>query len=143
MNPTLRNFCFALLALAMALPAAAASLSAPKMIAVYFTADWCPSCKILGPVLEEARAQGKLDRKDILFVKMDFSNAHTTHQSGLLANALGMAPFVKKQGGGTGYVAVLAADKTTELLRFGRKAASADIVAAFNELLESAPAAQK
>ncbi len=115
--------------------AQAYELPKPKVIAVFFSADWCPSCKQLAPVLEEARKVGEFDKKDILFVKLDLTDKATIHQSILLSSALGIAPFVQKQGSSTGYVALLSADKTTELARFDRTATAADIVAGVEKQL--------
>lgn len=77
-----------------------------KLLALYFYADWCPVCKGLSPKLTQARKDG-LDNKDILFVTLNLTDAATIHQSLLLADALGVGDFVRKQGSGTGYVAVL------------------------------------
>lgn len=115
--------------------AKAYELPKPKVIAVFFSAEWCPACKQLAPVLEEARKEGGFNTKDILFVKLDLTDKATIHQSILLASALGIAPFVQKQGSSTGYVALLGADKTTELARFDRTATAADIVAGIEKQL--------
>ena len=96
-----------------------------KVIAVYFYADWCPICKLLSPEVAEARKT--LDAQDILFVTMNLTNKTTIHQSVLLAQALGFGDYVKKQGSGTGYIAVLNADSKTELLRLEKGAKSEDI----------------
>lgn len=119
----------------LTLNANAAELAAPKLYAVYFTAEWCPSCKVLGPNYAKAREEGKLDAKDVLFLKLDLTDKTSIHQSVLLASAVGIGPYVQKQGSSTGYVALLAADKTTELARFDRSTSSADIIAAIEKHL--------
>jgi thiol-disulfide isomerase/thioredoxin len=115
--------------------ALAYELPKPKLLIVYFTADWCPNCKILSPILAEARSKGALDDKDVLFVDMNLTDKPSIHQSILLASALGIAPFVQKQGSATGYVALLAADKTTELARFDRSATAAEMIASVEKHL--------
>lgn len=110
-------------------------LPKPKVIAVFFSAEWCPACKQLAPALEAARKEGGFNTKDILFVKLDLTDKASVHQSILLSSALGIVPFVQKQGGSTGYVALLGEDKTTELARFDRTATAADIVAVIEKQL--------
>ena len=127
MKTMMRNAVMVLMMGLFAMPTAAYELPKPKLIAVFFSASWCSSCKILGPELDTARQQADLDKKDILFVKLDLSDKASIHQSILLSSALGIAPFVQKQGSSTGYVALLAADKTTELTRFDRSSKAQDI----------------
>ena len=111
--------------------ASAAGLQAPKRIAVYFYADWCPNCKILSPALTEARKEADLDNKDILFVTLNLTDKATIHQSILLAQQLGIGEFVKAQGSATGYVAVLDAKTKKELTRIDRTSDAKAIEAAF------------
>ena len=128
MKEILRGFVIAFLVLLTVGQALAYESPQPKLIAVFFSASWCPSCKILTPELDAARSKGALDSKDILFVTLDLSDKASIHQSILLASALGILPFVQKQGSSTGYVAVLAADKSTELARFDRTTKAEAIV---------------
>jgi thiol-disulfide isomerase/thioredoxin len=114
---------------------AARELPSPKLIAVYFHADYCPNCKILGPTLAAARKEGALDTKPVLFVTLDLTRPESIHQSILNASALGIAPYVQKQGSGTGYVALLSADGKTELARFERTATTNDIITAITSQL--------
>ena len=115
-------------------------LPTPKLIAVYFWASWCPNCKLLSPVLDQARETGALDHQDVLFVKLDLSDKASIHQSVLLASALGIAPFVQAQGSATGYVAILGPDKKTELKRFDRTNSAEEIRGFISKTLASAPA---
>jgi thiol-disulfide isomerase/thioredoxin len=135
MKTMLRNAMMALMMGLLAMKATAYELPKPTLYALYFTADWCPNCKALTPVLEQARKEGKLDAKDVLFVKLDLTDKTTIHQALLLSSAIGVAPFVQKQGSSTGYVALVAADKTTELARFDRTAKAEDIIAAIEKNL--------
>ena len=118
-------------------PAMAYELPKPKLIAVYFSASWCPNCKILGPVLDEARKTGELDNKAVLFVTLDLSDAASIHQSVMLAQSLGIAAYVQAQGSSTGYVALLAADTKTEITRFDRTSSVQAIVSGVNQALEA------
>ncbi len=93
---------------------------APKYYALTFYADWCGSCKILDPAITEARENAALDKSEILFITMDFTDKETIHQSLMLSNALGLSPFVKKAGSKTGYMVVLDANSMEEIERFDK-----------------------
>ena len=80
---------------------AAEAGSQPKIIAVKFHADWCGTCKVMGPVFTDLR--NKLDGKPVLFVELDFTNATTRHQAMLLASALGISQALKENPG-TGFI---------------------------------------
>lgn len=105
----------------------ARELPAPKLLAVYFYADWCSNCKLLSPKISEARTRGVLDKKNILFVTMNLTDKTTIHQSILLAQALGIGDYLKAQGSATGYMAVLDASSKKELTRFDSAQSSSDI----------------
>lgn len=113
----------------------ARELAEPEYLAVYFYADWCPNCKILSPKLEEVKAKDNLNKEDILFVKFDLTDKTRIHQAILLAQALGIGEYLKSQGSGTGYLAVLSADTKEEILRFDGTATSDDIHDGFKNLL--------
>ncbi len=108
--------------------ARAAELAKPDWIAVYFYADWCPKCKVLSPKFQEARKQGGLDDKNILFVKLDLTDKTRIHQSVMLAQTLGIGDYLKAQGSATGYVAILDAKTGQEKLRFNSSASVQDII---------------
>lgn len=76
----------------------------PKLIVVKFHANWCGSCKALGPVLEDLT--NKLDGKSVLFTQLDFTNNTSKHQTQLLASALGIKDVVEKNNG-TGFLLVI------------------------------------
>lgn len=111
-------------------------LPKPKLIGVYFYADWCANCKLLAPKLQEAREKGKLDSKKILFVKLDLTNKTTINQASMEAHALGIGDFVQKQGSGTGYLVVLDANSKKEQARFLSSSSSADIQKKIEVLLK-------
>lgn len=106
-----------------------------KVLAVLFYADWCPNCKILDPKIAEARETGALDKKNVLFVTMNFTDKTTIHQSLLLARALGIDDYVRAQGSGTGYLVLLDAGTKQEVGRFDRESSTADILKAIDERL--------
>ncbi len=85
------------------------------LYAVSFHADWCGGCKILGPNIKKARGHADLDNKNVLFVKLDLTDATTRHQSTLMASALGLEDFYKENNGKTGFV-LLVNSKTGKIL---------------------------
>lgn len=100
----------------------------PKLIAVYAYASWCPNCKKLSPEIEKARSEGELNGQDVLFITLDLSDKASIHQAQLLAQAMGLADFLKAQGSATGYLALLEASTSTELARLDSKSTSQDII---------------
>ena len=111
-------------------------LPKPKLLALYFYADWCANCKILAPKLQEARDKGQLDSKKILFVKLNLTDKVTINQSSMEAQALGIGDFVQKQGSGTGYVVLLDALSKKELARFLSNNSADEIRKKTEELLK-------
>jgi len=68
-------------------------LSADRPVLVEFTADWCPPCKMIAPVLDQiARDEG--DRLKIVSLDVD-ANPETTRRYGVL----GMPTLVLFVGG--------------------------------------------
>ncbi len=84
----------------------------PKLLVVKFHADWCGSCRALGPVL--ADLTNKLDGKLVLFTQLDFTNNSVKHQSYLLASALGIETIVKNNNS-TGFLLVI--DSKTKTIK--------------------------
>lgn len=128
------SICFVVLAASVSL--AQRPLPQAKLMAVYFYADWCGNCKVLGPKLEEAKRTGALEDKDVLFVVLDLSNKTRIHQSILQGQALGIGDYLREQGSATGYVAVLDAETKKEIQRFTRDSESKDIVDSITKQLQ-------
>ena len=93
-----------LFALFMPVAVAEAAPTQPEIIAVKFHADWCGSCKRMGPVFEDLR--NKYDGKPVLFVELDLTNGTTRTQAEYLASALGFGD-VYAQNNGTGFILLL------------------------------------
>ena len=93
-----------LLALLMPVAAADAGPAQPEIMAVKFHADWCGSCKRMGPIFEDLR--NKYDGKPVLFVELDLTNGTTRSQAEYLASALGFGD-VYAQNQGTGFILLL------------------------------------
>ena len=97
--------------------------------AVAFHADWCGSCKILGPNITKARGKADLDNQNVLFVKLDLTNAATRHQSSLMASALGIDDFYKNNAGKTGFVLLIDAKTGETLAKLNKDMDATQIVA--------------
>lgn len=76
----------------------------PKLMVIKFHADWCGSCRTLGPVITDL--SNKLDGQPVLFTELDFTNITTKNQTHLLAAALGIEKIVKNNNG-TGFILVI------------------------------------
>lgn len=100
-----RRLSAAACALVLSVAAQAASPPAPERLAVLMYADWCNSCKVLDPKLKAVRPE--FEQGKILFVRFDFTNERTSHQSSMLAQALGVGGLYEKNAGKTGYVALV------------------------------------
>lgn len=91
-----------------------ATAPAPKLIAVKYHADWCGSCKKMGPVFEDLR--DKYDGEPVLFVTLDRTNRTTRSQADFLAASLGIGDSAARHAG-TGFVVVYDATHRTELAK--------------------------
>jgi len=91
---------------------AAEGAAKPERIAALFYADWCGSCKVLDPKIEEARTELAEDAKT-LFVTFDLTDDASKAQSAMLAEALGLGSVFETHAGKTGFMLVVdAGDKS-------------------------------
>lgn len=113
-----------------AMPGAAlAEAGKAKLYGVLTYADWCGSCKILDPAVEEARSSAKLDDQEILFVTLDLTDDTTKKQSELLAGSLGFGEFYKANNGKTGSFILIDAESGAEVARYKKDSDAAAIAA--------------
>jgi thiol-disulfide isomerase/thioredoxin len=106
-----------------------------KLLAVEVWAEWCPSCRILDPELQRARMGDALDDLPVLFIKLDYTDKTTINQAKMQGKALGLEEFMKANGAGTGYVALLDAATKKELARFTKDSKALDITKVIKENL--------
>ncbi len=90
-----------------------ADVAVPAIIAVKFHADWCGSCKAMGPVFEEL--QDKFDTQPVLYVVLDHTQEFDRQQSQFLATSLGLDKIWAKYGNKTGFI-LLVDGKTQEVV---------------------------
>ena len=79
----------------------------PEVLVVKFHADWCSSCKTIGPAFSDLSE--KLDDQSILFIELDFTDNSTRHQANLLSSALGIDRIVAENNA-TGFLLVIDAE---------------------------------
>lgn len=89
----------------------AAKPGAPKVIVAKFHADWCGSCKAMGPVFEDLG--NKFDGRPALFVLFDLTNITTRNQAELMASALGLEEIWTENAGKTGTIRIINAETKT------------------------------
>ncbi len=77
-------------------------------IAAWMHADWCGKCKVLEPKFAEAITSGGFDKDpDIKFVTLNMTDGDTKAEAKKSAMDLGIADIYAKNGGKTGYVAII------------------------------------
>jgi len=91
----------------------------PAVVALKFHADWCGSCKAMGPVFEDLR--NKLDGEPVLFVTLDLTNRSTAAQAEYHAAALGAGRHWSEYGGKTGFILLLDAQSGDVLGKLTRE----------------------
>ena len=74
----------------------------PKVIGMYFYANWCANCKELEPKLETAA--NSLKKDPFLLVRLDVSNKATQYKAGLTASAMGLGSRFDANAPKTGFV---------------------------------------
>ena len=106
-----------------------------KLLAVEVWAEWCPNCRILDPELQRARMGDALDDLPVLFVKLDYTDKTTINQAKMLGKSLGLEEFMKANGAGTGYVALLDPTTKKEVARLTKDSKAIDITKTIKEKL--------
>lgn len=112
-----------------------AQTNASTPTAVLFYADWCGSCKILDPKVEEARKNSAAQGID--FVKLDMTDQASRQKSKQLAETKGLTKLLDTYGYGTGFMVIYdkkndkviktitSSQNTTEIVSAFKKASGA------------------
>ena len=103
------------------------------IVGVIFYADWCPSCKVLDPKIEEARKQ----IKGVEFITFDMTDGQTRNKTIRLAKKEGLDPVLQKFGARTGFMVVFdrSTGKIVDVLNSSKRVD--DIVFAFEDAQQS------
>lgn len=104
-----------------------------KIIAMLFYADWCGSCKVLEPKIDQVKTEFK--DESIFFTRFDLTDDFTVAQSKRFASLIGLEDVLKKNGGKTGYMVLLDARSGKVLGKLTKDKSPEDIRAAFRGAL--------
>ncbi|MFZ6013896.1 MAG: thioredoxin domain-containing protein [Bacteroidota bacterium] len=115
MNKSILSFIFVL----SLVSAAYSQKTTPKLFAFKFHADWCSTCKQMGPLFTDLR-DSNLSKDDVLFHQFDFTNKSTQHQAMLMATALGVYEIIAGNTG-TGFILIVDAQSMKVVQRITKQ----------------------
>lgn len=107
----------------------------PTVIAVKFHADWCGSCRAMGPVFEDLA--NKHDTDPVLFVHLDLTDSKSTRQAGYLMRTIGAGEVWDNVGGKTGMILLLDADSKQVMRKMTRDHSFKQMSAELVEIVEA------
>jgi thiol-disulfide isomerase/thioredoxin len=120
---------------AIAARRAAARLEPPRVLAVMFHADWCPTCKVIEPRLHAIERE--FAGQPILFTRFDLTDDFTLEQSARYAALLGLETHLEQSSGRTGYLLLFERESKKLLGEVRVKMSDDEIRAAFRKALEA------
>ncbi|WP_026998714.1 thioredoxin domain-containing protein [Eisenibacter elegans] len=97
-----------------------------QLLVLYIHADWCENGKTMQTRFDQLR--NKFDGQEVLFVKLDYTNNTTKHQSALLGIALGLRDVLERAKG-TGFMLVVSAKSLQVLNGFNHKKNLSEMIA--------------
>jgi len=104
----------------------------PEVIALKFHADWCGSCRAMGPIFTDLG--NKFDTKPVLFLELDHTSEPSRRQAEYLAAALGLQEVWEENGGTTGFILLIDANTREVLAKLTK---DQDIKVMGSQLLEA------
>lgn len=83
---------------------AATTAGRPELVAVKFHADWCASCRRMGPRFQDLKTVA--EEEPVLFARLDLTDRSSRKQAGYLMSMLGMQEVWRAAGAGqqTGFI---------------------------------------
>lgn len=106
-----------------------------ELYVVKFHADWCGSCRVLGPQIKKARGKAGLDDQAVLFIKLDLTDATTRNQAELMASAIGLGDYFEKNAGKTGFALLVDADSGEIKGRITKDMNAVDIIQSIESMI--------
>ena len=106
----------------------------PKLLAVLFYADWCNSCKVLEPKLNQVKRE--FQGKPILFTRFDMTDEFTKDQSANYAALVGLENFYRENDGKTGFVLLIDTESKKLLGRITKEKTPEEIRTALTHALK-------
>jgi thiol-disulfide isomerase/thioredoxin len=82
-----------------------AKIEPPKVLALLFYADWCNSCKVLEPKLNQVKRD--FQDQSILFTRFDLTDDFTKDQAAHYAALLGLEDVYHENAKKTGFVLLI------------------------------------
>ncbi len=77
----------------------------PQVIGLLMYADWCKSCKVLEPKLNDVKRE--FEGEGIFFTRFDMTDDFTIEQSSLYASWVGLEDIFRDNEGRTGYMLLI------------------------------------
>jgi len=108
---------------------------AQKPMLVTFTAEWCGSCKILEPKLEQALTNDKIN-SGLEVVIFDFTNNDTKAAAASLADEKGLTDIFQKHGPKTGF-SLMVGQNMQEQGRFTKENSVEEIETTLEEFINN------
>jgi thiol-disulfide isomerase/thioredoxin len=77
----------------------------PQVVGLVFYADWCGTCRVLEPRIDEVKKD--MTDKPVLITRVDLTDEATRAQSQLFANWVGLGDIYQEQAGATGFMLLI------------------------------------
>ena len=77
----------------------------PQVIGLLMYADWCKSCKVLEPKLNDVKRE--FEGRGVFFTRFDMTDDFTIEQSSLYASWVGLEDIFRDNEGRTGYMLLI------------------------------------
>jgi thiol-disulfide isomerase/thioredoxin len=110
----------------------------PQVVGLVFYADWCGTCKVLEPRIDEVKKE--LADKPVYITRVDLTDDATRAQSQLFANWVGLGEIYQEHGGATGFMLLIDPEEKKVIQRIGAQHSEQQIRQAIDQALAAADA---